>query len=129
MTHRWLRGWRIMDEPPASTRQGHARLRRRPRSETPPLPEPSALAAGTRLGPYLIVAPIGAGGMGEVYCARDTRLGREVAIKTLPPGMADDSDRRARFECEGFAVIQARRLHELVQVEPVQEASRFFTRD
>ena len=58
------------------------------------------LTAGTRLGPYEIVAPIGAGGMGEVYRARDTRLGREVAIKALPDAFARDEERRARFERE-----------------------------
>ncbi len=57
-----------------------------------------ALAVGARLGPYELVAPIGAGGMGEVYKARDTRLGRTVAIKVLPPAAAADPDRRARFE-------------------------------
>ena len=45
---------------------------------------------GSRLGPYEVVAPIGAGGMGEVYRARDTRLGREVAVKVLPPAVASD---------------------------------------
>ncbi|HKM89134.1 MAG TPA: protein kinase [Candidatus Acidoferrales bacterium] len=55
---------------------------------------------GTRLGPYEILAPLGAGGMGEVYRARDTRLGREVAIKALPVGFAGAADRLARFERE-----------------------------
>jgi Tol biopolymer transport system component len=59
-----------------------------------------SLAAGTRLGPYEIVAPLGAGGMGEVYRARDTRLSREVAIKVLPAGLASDPERLKRFEKE-----------------------------
>ena len=50
-----------------------------------------ALPSGTKLGPYEIVAPIGAGGMGEVYRAKDTRLGRDVAIKVLPEGFARDA--------------------------------------
>src|ERR1700689_380772 len=58
------------------------------------------LSAGTRLGPYEILAPIGAGGMGEVYKARDTRLDREVAIKVLPAALAQDPERLARFERE-----------------------------
>src|SRR5688572_10693720 len=62
------------------------------------------LTASTRLGPYEIVAPLGAGGMGEVYRARDTRLGREVAIKVLPEPFAGNPDRRARFEREARAV-------------------------
>ncbi len=62
------------------------------------------LSISTRLGPYEIVAPLGAGGMGEVYRARDTRLGREVAIKVLPEPFANSADRRARFEREARAV-------------------------
>ena len=59
-----------------------------------------ALTAGTRLGPYEILAPIGAGGMGEVYRARDKKLDREVAIKILPATLAQDPERLARFERE-----------------------------
>ena len=58
------------------------------------------LQTGTRLGPYEILAPLGAGGMGEVYRARDTRLGREVAIKVLPVALASDPERLKRFERE-----------------------------
>ncbi len=61
------------------------------------------LAAGTKLGPYEILAPIGAGGMGEVYRARDPRLGREVAIKVLPASFSQDADRLKRFEQEARA--------------------------
>ena len=61
------------------------------------------LHAGTKLGPYEILAPIGAGGMGEVYRAKDTRLGRDVALKTLPAGIAKDEEQRARFEREARA--------------------------
>ena len=63
-----------------------------------------ALTAGTRLGPYEIVAPIGAGGMGEVYRARDARLERTVAIKVLPEHLADNAQRRERFEREAKTV-------------------------
>jgi len=59
-----------------------------------------SLTPGTRLGPYEIIAPLGAGGMGEVFRARDTRLGREVAIKALPAAFAQDPERLARFERE-----------------------------
>ena len=64
------------------------------------------LAAGTILGPYEILAPLGAGGMGEVYRARDTRLGREVAIKVLPESFSKDPDRLRRFEQEARAASQ-----------------------
>jgi serine/threonine protein kinase/Tol biopolymer transport system component len=61
------------------------------------------LAAGIRLGPYEILAPLGAGGMGEVYKARDTRLQREVAVKVLPEEISSDSERLRRFEQEAQA--------------------------
>ena len=63
-----------------------------------------AIANGTRLGPYEILAPLGVGGMGEVYRGRDTRLGREVAVKVLPESLAADPDALARFEREARAV-------------------------
>ena len=59
-----------------------------------------SLSPGARLGPYEVVAPLGAGGMGEVYRARDTRLDRDVALKILPESFASDPDRLARFERE-----------------------------
>jgi len=62
------------------------------------------LATGSRLGPYQILAPLGAGGMGEVYRARDPRLGRDVAIKVLPEAKNSDPDRSRRFEREARAV-------------------------
>ena len=62
------------------------------------------LPGGSKLGPYEIVAPIGAGGMGEVFRAKDTRLGRDVAIKVLPETFAKDADRLRRFEQEARAV-------------------------
>lgn len=61
------------------------------------------LSPGTRLGPYEIVAPLGAGGMGEVYRARDPRLGRDVAIKVLPAEFARDEERMRRFTREARA--------------------------
>ena len=61
------------------------------------------IPAGTRLGPYEILAPVGAGGMGEVYRARDTRLGRDVAVKVLPSSVSDDEQRLHRFEQEACA--------------------------
>src|SRR5947207_3256999 len=62
-----------------------------------------SLAPGVRLGPYQIVAAIGAGGMGEVYRARDARLNRDVAVKVLPSAFASDSERLSRFEQEARA--------------------------
>ena len=69
------------------------------------------LAPGTRLGSYEILSPLGAGGMGEVYSARDSRLGREVAIKVLPAEVAADPDRLARFEREAKAVSALNHPH------------------
>ena len=63
-----------------------------------------ALNPGTKLGPYEIGVPLGAGGMGEVYRARDGRLGRDVAVKVLPPSLANDKDRLRRFEQEAKTV-------------------------
>src|SRR6478609_4309770 len=70
-----------------------------------PLPE------GTRLGPYEIAGLLGAGGMGEVYRARDPRLGRSVAIKILPAAFSTDSDRLWRFEREARAVASLNHPH------------------
>jgi serine/threonine-protein kinase len=70
-----------------------------------------ALTPGTRLGPYEIVALLGAGGMGEVYKARDTRLDRTVAIKVLPAPVAEDSDRLRRFEHEARAIASLNHPH------------------
>ena len=69
------------------------------------------LTSGTRLGPYEILAPIGAGGMGEVYKATDTRLDRIVAIKVLPEHLAESPERKARFEREAKAISQLNHPH------------------
>jgi hypothetical protein len=70
-----------------------------------------SLASGTSLGPYKILAPLGAGGMGEVYRAHDTRLGRDVAIKVLPPHLAAAPEVRARFEREARTISQLSHPH------------------
>src|SRR5262245_49344419 len=69
------------------------------------------LLTGTRLGPYTIEAPLGAGGMGEVYRARDTRLNREVAIKVLPDLFANDPERLARFTREAQTLAALNHPH------------------
>ncbi len=66
-------------------------------------PCPVILTAGSRVGHYEIVAPLGAGGMGEVYRARDPRIARDVAVKILPPAFAENADRLRRFELEARA--------------------------
>jgi len=63
-----------------------------------------AIQSGTHLGPYQILSAIGAGGMGEVYRARDPKLGREVAIKVLPEAFAGDASRMARFQFVQYLV-------------------------
>jgi serine/threonine protein kinase len=69
------------------------------------------LAAGIRIGPYEIVAPLGAGGMGEVYRARDSRLGRDVALKVLPEAFARDAERLARFRREAEVLASLNHPH------------------
>ena len=69
------------------------------------------LTSGERLGPYEIQSPIGAGGMGEVYRARDTRLDRTVAIKLLPAAFADRPERRQRFQVEARAISSLQHPH------------------
>src|SRR5580693_3720308 len=79
-----------------------------------------SLAIGSRLGPYEILAPIGAGGMGEVYRARDTRLKREVALKVLPDAFAADPDRMARFQREA-EVLASLNHPNIAQIYGVEE--------
>ena len=79
-----------------------------------------ALAPGTRLGPYEIVAAIGAGGMGEVYRARDTRLHRDVAIKVLPELFASDGERLERFDREAQVLASLNHPH-IAQIHGVEE--------
>src|SRR4051812_49773043 len=80
-----------------------------------------ALQAGTRLGPYEVLSLIGAGGMGEVYRARDTRLGREVAIKVLPADRVSDSDRRRRFVQEAQAASALNHPH-IITIYEIESA-------
>ena len=70
-----------------------------------------ALSPGTRIGVHEIVALLGSGGMGEVYRARDTRLGRDVALKILLPSVTADADRVARFEREARLLASLNHLH------------------
>jgi serine/threonine-protein kinase len=80
-----------------------------------------SLSGGVRLGPYEILSPLGAGGMGEVYHARDTRLDRDVAIKVLPDAVASDPDRIARFEREA-KTLAALNHPNIAQIHGVEES-------
>src|SRR5262245_15383692 len=79
------------------------------------------LAPGSRLGPYEILSALGQGGMGEVYRARDPRLGREIAIKVLPRDVASHRDRLSRFEREAKAVAALNHPN-LVTLHSIEEA-------
>ena len=83
-------------------------------------PLPVSLTVGQRIGPYEVVAAIGAGGMGEVYRAHDTKLGRDVALKTLPDAFAHDAERLTRFEREAAA----RSPHSITRTSPPSTAIR-----
>jgi eukaryotic-like serine/threonine-protein kinase len=87
-----------------------------------------SLAPGTRFGPYEIVSVLGTGGMGEVYRARDTRLGRDIAVKVLPADAAADQERRDRFEHEARAVAALNHPN-IVTIHAVEESDGvpFFT--
>src|SRR5512138_200873 len=80
-----------------------------------------ALAPGTRCGPYRVLAKIGAGGMGEVYRARDTKLERDVALKILPDVFANDPERLARFEREAKTLATLNHPH-IAHIHGLEEA-------
>src|SRR6185436_2910373 len=81
-----------------------------------------SLSPGTRIGPYEVVNSIGAGGMGEVYRARDIRLGRDVALKVLPATFTSDPDRRMRFEREARALALLNHPH-IAQIHGLEESA------
>ena len=85
-----------------------------------------SIATGTRFGSYEVVAQIGAGGMGEVYEARDTKLGRNVAIKVLPEAFAHDPERLSRFQREAKMLAS---LNHPVSHTWIQKLARDFTAD
>src|SRR6476646_676947 len=80
------------------------------------------LSIGDKLGPYEILAPLGAGGMGEVYRAKDSKLEREVAIKVMPAALARDPERLARFEREA-KVLASLNHPNIAQIYGVEESS------
>ena len=92
-----------------------------------------ALSPGSRLGAYEILSPLGVGGMGEVYRARDSKLGRDIAIKVLPEDMASDSERLARFEREAQSlaalnhpnIVTIAQLIASILSAPTRVSSRF----
>ena len=86
-----------------------------------------AFPPGARLGPYEIVAALGAGGMGEVYRARDTKLNRDVAIKVLPESFATDPDRLARFQREA-QMLAALNHPNIAHIHGLEESGRRDTR-
>jgi len=86
-----------------------------------------AIQPGTKLGPYQITDQIGAGGMGEVYRATDTRLDRTVAIKVLPEHLADDPQRRERFEREAKAVSSLNHPHICTLYDVGADGERFIS--
>jgi len=87
-----------------------------------------SLASGTRLGPYEVLAPLGSGGMGEVYRAHDSRLGRDIAIKLLSEALVSSSDRLARIEREAKTVAALNHPN-IVTLYSIEEADgvRFLT--
>src|SRR6266702_3829586 len=80
-----------------------------------------ALNSGTRLGPYEVIAPLREGRMGEVYRARDTKLNREVALKVLPPAMAHEVERMARFQREA-QVLASMNLPNIAAIYGLEES-------
>jgi len=83
------------------------------------------LTTGSHLGPYEILSALGAGGMGEVYRARDTKLGRDVALKVIPDTFALDPDRRARFQREAHVLASLNHPHIAAMARCVRSASQW----
>jgi serine/threonine protein kinase len=81
-----------------------------------------SLSVGTRLGAYEIVAALGAGGMGEVYRAKDTKLGRDIALKILPVSFTNDPERVARFRREAQVLASLNHAH-IAQIHGLEEAN------